>query len=105
MNAPFTPQTRSRLDKLRALAESGCGGERDNAERSLNAMLKQHGFTREQFDAIDADPAVERALKYADDDDKGLLSQVLCVVLNRARVQVFKRPDVRRMYFVERRDA
>lgn len=40
----------ARLRKVLALAKNGVGGERENAERQLNAMLKKYGFTMSDID-------------------------------------------------------
>jgi hypothetical protein len=39
-----------RLRKVLALAKGGTGGERDNAERQLEAMLRKHGLTMDDID-------------------------------------------------------
>jgi hypothetical protein len=41
---------RALLEKLRALAERGIGGERENAQRKLDAMLAKCGISVEEFE-------------------------------------------------------
>lgn len=41
---------RALLDKLRALAERGIGGEKANARRMLEKMLEKHGLTPDEFE-------------------------------------------------------
>jgi hypothetical protein len=39
------------LNKLRALAERGIGGERENAQRKLEAILQRYEISAEEFEA------------------------------------------------------
>jgi len=41
---------RALLGKLRARAERGIGGERENAQRKLDAMLERFGISTEEFE-------------------------------------------------------
>lgn len=41
---------KNRLRKIKALAESGCDGERDAAEALLSRMMKEHGISIEELD-------------------------------------------------------
>lgn len=74
-------KVRSRCEKLSALAERGCGGERDVAAKVLTALLKQHGWTREEFDARDSDPRVPHEFSYAKQRDCNLIAAIARAVL------------------------
>ncbi len=65
-----------RMRKVLALAKGGTGGERDNAERQLEAMLKKHGLTMADID----DEAVENVkaeFRYRDEFEQRLAVQTV----------------------------
>ncbi len=70
-----------RMRKVLALAKGGEGGERNNAERQLEAMLKKHGLTMADID----DETVEQVkveFRYVNEFEERLAVQTVCFVLD-----------------------
>lgn len=73
-------KARQRMLKLLALAKRGEGGERENAQRFLESMLKKHGMTLADLDEEALSPDwMKFPLKTA--LDRRLLAQVAAMVL------------------------
>lgn len=77
---------RARLQKLLALAKRGEGGEKENAQRFLETLLKKHGLTLDDLDD-EAAPKIEAEFKYRDALERKLLFQVISMVLDSANVR------------------
>lgn len=73
-------KARQRMLKLLALARRGEGGERDNAQRFLESMLKKHGMTLVDLDEDDQE-AEWKCFPIKTSQDRRLLVQVTCMVL------------------------
>lgn len=73
-------KARHRMLKLLALARRGEGGERDNAQRFLESMLKKHGMTLADLDG-DCQEAEWKCFPIKTAQDRRLLVQVACMVL------------------------
>jgi len=84
MSAP--DEVRRRLSKLLELARRGEGGEQANAERMLAATLRKYGLTLAD---LEREEVRERTFICEDAQERRLLLQVLCRVLNVV-------PDIRR---------
>lgn len=76
--AKLTERQEALLKKLQALAERGVGGEKANAQRMLDDMLKKLGLTME--DLIE-DPVDVRLIKYKDELQKKFYNQVIASVM------------------------
>ncbi|UQZ90539.1 hypothetical protein C4J81_15515 [Deltaproteobacteria bacterium Smac51] len=73
----------SKLDllmKLKALAEKGIGGEKENAENSLHRLMEKYGFT--EADLGDEDKPTVHYFKYKTETEMRLLMQVVRKVTN-----------------------
>jgi len=73
-------KARQRMLKLLALARRGEGGERDNAQRFLESMLKKHGMTLADLDE-DCQEAEWKCFPIKTAQDRRLLVQVAGMVL------------------------
>lgn len=72
------PKALSRIQRLRALAERGVGGEKETAERSLRSMLAQYGYTIFTFNQDYGEEVKEEyVLKFADRHGKALYQQII----------------------------
>ena len=71
---------RQRMQKLLALARRGDGGEKENAQRFLDRMLKEHGMTMADLDD-EVEPTQVFEFKYRGNLEKRLLFQVVFTVL------------------------
>ena len=69
------------LKKIKALAEGGTGGEKENAEALLNKLIKKYNIS---YDEIDDDIVETAEFKYRDKQQKNLLIQVIYKVTNEA---------------------
>jgi hypothetical protein len=67
-----------KLQKLLALAKRGVGGEKVNAEKFLDQLLKKHNLT---IDDIDQDNFKKRYFKYTNKENKTILNHVINKVL------------------------
>lgn len=76
---------REKMLKLLALARRGEGGEKENAQRFLERMLKQHGMTMADLDDAQA-PKEWRGFSCKTKLEKTLLLQIVVTVLNVRRV-------------------
>lgn len=73
-------RVKARLQKLLALARGGQGGEKDNAQRMLENMLRKYGMTMADLD--DAEEKREkREFKYKGDAEKRILTQIVASVV------------------------
>lgn len=79
-------EIRERLLKLASLAERGIGGERENAQRSLDATLKKHGLTREDLTRTERSPVRLRLPKGT--WGRKLFIQAACEVLQTYEIRV-----------------
>ncbi len=77
-----TDKARERMLKLLALARRGEGGERDNAQRFLNRLLKQHNLSIEDLEE-EGQPAEWQKFTYKTAFGQRLLVQVIGMVLGR----------------------
>ncbi len=68
---------KQRLIKILALAKRGVGGEKENAERMLNSLLKKHGMTLDDLE--DQENRQWRWFKYSSVAERKLL--VHCAAL------------------------
>ncbi|HDR9163667.1 TPA: hypothetical protein QDB28_004071 [Burkholderia vietnamiensis] len=81
---------RSRMMKLLELAKRGVGGEKDNAQRFLDKMLKQHGMTLADLD----DEAIAKhwhTFTYKTELEQKLLIQTACKVLQTGSITTSRR--------------
>lgn len=67
------------LQKLKALAEHGVGGEKLNAQRKLSAFMKKYGITDVE---LDEDKAFPCEFAYKGERQRRLLSQIIYKVKN-----------------------
>lgn len=73
-------KTRERMLKILALAQGGVGGEKENAERMLEALCKKHGVT---LDQLEAKGKVELLWFYCNSKfEKRLLSQIVDMMVS-----------------------
>ncbi|WP_157838768.1 hypothetical protein [Achromobacter sp. DH1f] len=75
-----TDKARGRMLKLLALARRGEGGERDNAQRFLDRLLKQHGMSLEDLEN-EQQPTEWQRFTYKTAFGHRLLIQVISMVL------------------------
>lgn len=61
------------MKKLKALAETGVGGEKENASRMLDKLMKKYGV---EFEELDDEKLEEHSFKYSDKFEKKLIVQV-----------------------------
>jgi hypothetical protein len=66
------------LKKLKELSERGIGGEKDNAARMLEKLMKKHGLT---FDDLAEEEIKEIELEYHNAEEAALIRQVVYKVL------------------------
>jgi hypothetical protein len=69
---------KTRLLKLRALADRGVGGEAENAKRMLDAALKKNGVSIEE---LDDDRRDLHGFSFRDPTERSLLVQIMYSVL------------------------
>lgn len=80
-----TPQEniRDRLTKIKRLAESGMPGERENASRMLDALLKKYRLTEAD---LFSDERIDILLAYESELEKLLITQVVGFVTGENRI-------------------
>ena len=66
------------LQKLKALAERGVGGEAENAEKLLKKMMEKYGVTEEQ---MDDERRVRHGFRYRGAFGKELMHQIIFMVM------------------------
>ena len=81
--------------KLHALAESGIGGEKQNAKQMLDALMVKYNLTMED---IEGEKISREEFRYKNGERK-LLVQVIASVMG-AKVQIFKERN-RNLFYVE----
>ena len=69
------------LKKLKALAEQGVGGEKLNAQKKLDALMKKYGISEEE---LSDDMPIECEFTFSGEREKGLLSQIIYKVTNQS---------------------
>lgn len=72
-------RTKEKLSRLKALAERGVGGERDNAGKLLDKLLKKYGA---RLDELDNDQEQDFFFKYSGKEQQALLVQVASFVID-----------------------
>jgi hypothetical protein len=83
--------TRSRVEKLLALAERGVGGERENAETALARMAAKLGVPLEDLLArTGLTELVAVTLTYAGEGERGLACNVVAFVLQTSTFALLK---------------
>lgn len=75
----MTDGKRELLQKLKALAEKGVGGEKVNAQRKLAALMKKYGITEED---LSAEQQICCEFKYRTETELVLLKQTIYKVTN-----------------------
>jgi hypothetical protein len=70
---------KEQLVKIKALAEKGVGGERDNARRMLMSLMRKHGFT---FDDLNCETKVWTWFAVKTAHELRLLVQVVTMTTN-----------------------
>lgn len=78
-----------RLRKVLALVKHGVGGEKDNAERQLEAMLKKHGLTMADVDDV-SEERVKLEVTYKDEYEKMLVRQIIGFVINDTKPKMMR---------------
>lgn len=71
----------AQLRKVAALADSGVGGERENARAMLARLCEKHGITPQALLSQERDEVV--TFKFTGDHEKAILSNVLLFVCQR----------------------
>ena len=89
----------AKLQKLLALARSGVGGEKDNAQRMLDNMLRKAGMTIADLDDEHEAPQL-KTFAYKSLAERSLLMQCVVSVLDR-KFDAFKRRGVRGQLLIE----
>lgn len=69
------------LKKLKELSERGIGGEKENAARMLEKLMKKHGLT---LDDLAEEELKEIELEYHNEEEASLIRQVVYKVLGTA---------------------
>lgn len=70
------------LHKLKALAEKGVGGEKNNARKKLEALMQKNGITE---DELDEETLIECVFDYSSVRERRLLGQIAYKVLDSKR--------------------
>ena len=70
---------RELLQKLKALADRGVGGEKINAQRKLDEYMRKHGYTLED---LDEQQKISFETKCSSEEEKTLLVQIIYKVTN-----------------------
>lgn len=83
-----------KLRKIEALARSGIGGEKETAQRMLDALCKKYGITLDQIISVEKKPY---RFTFKDKLDVMLLSHVVMSVCQTHKIMNWKRG--RAMYF------
>lgn len=83
-----------KLKKIESLARSGIGGEKETAQRMLDALCKRHGITLDQV--ISPEKKIYR-FPYRDELDLTLLRQVVMYVCQTCKIA--NRKSGRAMFF------
>ena len=76
------------LQKLKALAERGMGGEKEGAERKLKQLMAKYGVDQLEFEE---DQVARYEIKYRGEFEHRLLSQIIYRVRNDKEGQFFRR--------------
>lgn len=71
-------KTKEKLSRLKALAERGVGGERDNAGKLLDKLLNKYGA---RLDELDDEREQDFIFKYSGKEQQALLVQVASYVI------------------------
>lgn len=72
-------KTKEKLSRLKALAERGVGGERDNAGKLLGKLLKKYNA---RLDELDDEREQDFFFKYSGKEQQTLLAQVASFVID-----------------------
>lgn len=83
-----------RMKKVLALAKQGEGGERDNAERQLESMLKKYGFTMADIEDTDGE-LIKVEFHYKTYFEARLIQQIVANVLGRNELDFRARKGTR----------
>lgn len=86
---------RERPRKIRALAERGMGGERVNAQRALDALLRQNGLTDADLDSIDEEQKELVWFVYRDSSERDLLIQTVAMVTDVSQPSAYTKTFVK----------
>lgn len=70
---------RERIEKIKALAERGVGGEKDTAQKKLDKLLKDNGLT---IESLESEEIHYYLFSYSSSYSKKLLFQVMYKVLS-----------------------
>lgn len=73
------------LHKLKALAEKGIGGEKENAAAKLEQLMTKHGIT---LDQLESDEVKHQFIKHKDTFDSRVITQ--CVIKVLGSVQIYE---------------
>ena len=76
------------LQKLKALAERGVGGEKEGAERKLKQLMAKYGVDQLE---LEGDQVSRYEIKYRGEFEKRLLSQIVYRARNDAEGQYYRR--------------
>lgn len=68
------------LQKLKALADKGIGGEKQNAERMLNSLMAKYGISEAE---LSEDKIIEAKFTYRGETQKTILAQIIYMVTNK----------------------
>jgi hypothetical protein len=89
---------RDRMEKIKRLAESGSPGERENASRLLDALLKKHNMTAAD---LTSDELVEFWIDVQNENELSLVIQIVGFVIQQARVHYLAPKNNRDCIFLE----
>lgn len=84
------------LKKLKALADRGVGGEKENAQSMLDKMLKENNLTLEDLEGETVDIHL---IKYTDEFQKKFLHQIISSVMG--KISTWTHPHYKKQVIFE----
>ena len=94
---PSTENIRARLAKIKALADSGIPGERENAAHLLESLLKKYGLTEADLSTEETDDIL---LAYETEFEKTLCTQIVGFVTGSSKIPYAKLRKGKKKYLV-----
>lgn len=83
-----------KIQKLLNLSEKGIGGEKENAKRFLDKLMKKHGVS---IDDLNDNKKTILFFKYATEFERLLLNQIIYAVLDEEKHETYGHKDLKKV--------
>lgn len=89
-----------KIKKLRELVERGIGGEAENAQRLLNAIIEKYGIKLSEIDE-EEEKETRYSFYYKNRNEETLILQIIAVIKNTQKVKAFSKTNDRKHIIFE----